>query len=75
MTGSAWSWRCRTTNLRVSVTDDGFGFEPDLDAPPRERAMGGFGLVLVDRISDRWGVIRDRPNVVWFELDRRTTIS
>jgi hypothetical protein len=37
--------------------------------------MGGFGLVLVDRISDRWGVIRDRPNVVWFELDRRTTVS
>ena len=62
-------------HLRVSVTDDGPGFEPDLDAPPRERAMGGFGLVLVDRISDRWGVIRDRPNVVWFELDRRTTVS
>ena len=37
--------------------------------------MGGFGLVLVDRISDRWGVIRNRQNVVWFELDRRTTIS
>ena len=62
-------------HLRVSVTDDGPGFEPDLDAPPRERAMGGFGLVLVDRISDRWGVIRDRPNIVWFELDRRTTVS
>ena len=63
------------TRLRVSVTDAGPGFEPDLDAPPREQEMGGFGLVLVDRVSDRWGVIRNRPNVVWFELDRRTTIS
>jgi len=62
-------------HLRVSVTDDGPGFEPDLDASPRERTMGGFGLALVDRISDRWGVIRNGQNVVWFELDRRTTIS
>jgi anti-sigma regulatory factor (Ser/Thr protein kinase) len=62
-------------HLRVSVTDDGPGFEPELDVPPLERDMGGFGLVLVDRISDRWGVIRNRPNVVWFELDRRTAVS
>jgi anti-sigma regulatory factor (Ser/Thr protein kinase) len=62
-------------HLRVSVTDDGPGFEPDVDAPPLERDMGGFGLVLVDRIADRWGVIRNRQNVVWFELDCRTTIS
>ena len=62
-------------SLRVSVTDPGTGFEPDLDAPAPEQEMGGWGLALVDRVSDRWGVIRDRPNVVWFELDRRTTIS
>ena len=61
--------------LRVSVTDAGPGFELDLDAPTLERDMGGFGLVLVDRLSDRWGMIRNRHNVVWFELDRRTTTS
>ena len=59
-------------SLRVSVTDAGPDFVPDLDTPGVERDLGGFGLVLVDRISDRWGVIRSRPNVVWFELDRRT---
>ena len=62
-------------SLRVSVTDPGPGFEPDLDAPAPEQEMGGWGLALVDRVSDRWGVIRNRPFVVWFELDRRTTIS
>jgi hypothetical protein len=62
-------------SLRVSVTDPRPGFEPDLDAPALEQEMGGWGLALVDRVSDRWGVIRNRPNVVWFELDRRTTIS
>ena len=62
-------------SLRVSVTDPGPGFEPDLDAPAPEQEMGGWGLALVDRVSDRWGVIRNRPNVVWFELDRRTTIT
>lgn len=61
-------------SLRVSVTDPGPGFEPDL-APTLEQEMGGWGLALVDRVSDRWGVIRNRPNVVWFELDRRTTIT
>ena len=62
-------------SLRVSVTDAGPGFDLDFDARPLEREMGGFGLVLVDRIADRWGVTRDQPNVVWFELDRRTTIN
>ena len=60
-------------SLRVSVTDAGPGFELDLDAPHLEREMGGFGLVLVERLSDRWGVIRNRHNVVWFEIDRRAT--
>ena len=61
--------------LRVSVTDDGPGFEPDLVAPAAAQDKGGWGLFLVDRVSDRWGVIRNQPNVVWFELDRRATIS
>ena len=61
--------------LRVSVTDDGPGFEPRLEGAARGQDMGGWGLFLVDRLADRWGVIRSQPNVVWFELDRRTTIN
>ena len=54
--------------LRVSVTDDGPGFE--IPTPPAgDLVEGGIGLVLIDRFSDRWGVEHDGPNVVWFELD------
>ena len=53
--------------MRVSISDGGAGFDPDA---PRPRELGGWGLILVARISDRWGVDRNAPNVVWFELDR-----
>ena len=56
------------TALRVEVSDAGEGFEPtprDLD---RSRP-GGWGLYLVDELSDRWGVVRDRLTRVWFEVD------
>ena len=61
--------RSRTSSVRVEVADPGQGFEP----APRDEAMtkpGGWGLYLVDRIADRWGVIRNRMNRVWFEIDR-----
>jgi anti-sigma regulatory factor (Ser/Thr protein kinase) len=54
--------------VRVEVADPGPGFEPQ----PRDSAMtkpGGWGLYLVDRLADRWGVTRNRVNRVWFELD------
>jgi anti-sigma regulatory factor (Ser/Thr protein kinase) len=54
--------------VRVEVADPGTGFEPQ----PRDDEMnrpGGWGLYLVDRIADRWGVVRNRMNRVWFELD------
>lgn len=54
--------------VRVEVADPGQGFEPQ----PRDNEMdrpGGWGLYLVDRIADRWGVIRNRMNRVWFEVD------
>jgi hypothetical protein len=33
-----------------------------------ERA--GFGLFLVERLADRWGVARDGRTRVWFELSQ-----
>jgi anti-sigma regulatory factor (Ser/Thr protein kinase) len=54
--------------VRVEVADPGAGFDPT----PRKEAMtkpGGWGLYLVDRIADRWGVVTNRINRVWFEVD------
>jgi anti-sigma regulatory factor (Ser/Thr protein kinase) len=51
--------------LRVTVTDSDAPF-----ASSPTRNIGGWGLVLVERISSRWGVHRNAPNHVWFELDR-----
>jgi anti-sigma regulatory factor (Ser/Thr protein kinase) len=58
--------------VRVEVIDPGPGF-----APPKCATVGGpeggWGLFLVDRMSDRWGVGEDEPGTrVWFELDRRS---
>ena len=36
---------------------------------PDEDAESGRGLAFLDAIADRWGVIRDGENCVWFELD------
>ena len=58
--------------LRVEVTDSGLGFDP---GARRRRApgSGGLGLLLVARLSDRWGTTRRVSNqrqrfCVWFEF-------
>lgn len=56
--------------LRVCVSDEGPGFEY---GTPQAREIGGWGLVLVDRLADRWGIVRNDPNRVWFELNTRTS--
>jgi len=58
----------RSDAVRVEVADPGGGFEPT----PRDDEMGrpgGWGLYLVDRIADRWGIVRNHLNRVWFEID------
>jgi anti-sigma regulatory factor (Ser/Thr protein kinase) len=55
--------------LRIQVSDRGPGF----DGRPRPRnrvdQTGGWGLFLVERLADRWGVHREGgTNVVWFEV-------
>ena len=57
--------------VRVAVRDPGPGFEPP-GAPSDPAHVGGWGLVLVDQLAERWGVDRDGDaNVVWCELKRR----
>ncbi|MEA2492871.1 MAG: serine/threonine-protein kinase RsbW [Thermoleophilaceae bacterium] len=59
-----------TNAVRVAVTDPGPGFErPETPEPHRDRP-GGWGLCLVDRLSDRWGVDGGETTSVWFEVDR-----
>jgi anti-sigma regulatory factor (Ser/Thr protein kinase) len=58
--------------IRVEVADPGKGFELDGHAGDPE-TVDGWGLYLVETLSDRWGVERTAEgtaNVVWFELDR-----
>ena len=55
-------------NLRVEVVDQGGGFVPQArDRPMNE--PGGWGLHLVEALTDRWGVYEGSTHV-WFEIDR-----
>jgi anti-sigma regulatory factor (Ser/Thr protein kinase) len=54
----------------IEVTDEGPGFEPE-DRPETQDDLSGWGLFLVDRLADRWGVARHAGHTrVWFELKR-----
>jgi len=59
----------RSTLIRVEVAQGGPGFDPAAALAPDPEAVGGWGLLLVSRMASRWGVIRGRPNVAWFEMD------
>jgi anti-sigma regulatory factor (Ser/Thr protein kinase) len=51
--------------LRVEVRDGGTGFV----RRDEQRAIGGWGLLLVERLSNRWGIEEGAPTRVWFEID------
>jgi anti-sigma regulatory factor (Ser/Thr protein kinase) len=56
--------------LRVEVRDPGGGFE----LQPRTAGSqedSGWGLYLVGRLAERWGVISDGSTMVWFEIPLR----
>ncbi len=57
-------------HVSVAVTDPGRGFAPGRDAP-RPDPDSGWGLYLVDRLADRWGIVDNGVTTVWFELGRR----
>ena len=57
--------------LRIEVTDDGVGFHPRGMSPDRGRpGGGGWGLWLIDHLTDRWGVDSSHSTLVWLEFDR-----
>lgn len=54
-------------SIRVEVTDQGGGF----DTRARPEGKNGLGLVLVERLSEDWGVTRDGDGfTVWAELPK-----
>jgi serine/threonine-protein kinase RsbW len=60
--------RQRRGAVRVAVCDEGSGFAPEAPCS-RPDETGGWGLVLVDRIADRWAVTRTATGTcVWFEI-------
>jgi anti-sigma regulatory factor (Ser/Thr protein kinase) len=58
----------RRDALRLEVHDEGAGFVPRI--APSGNGTGGYGLYIVDRLADRWGVERDPGGVIWLEVDR-----
>ena len=53
--------------VMVQVTDPGIGF----DHTPRDKPLdeeGGWGLVLIESMAERWGVEHEGRTRVWFEL-------
>ena len=59
--------RATADGVPAQISDCGPGFAPrertaEIDEP------GGWGLVLVERVAQRWGVERAERTSVWFEL-------
>ena len=59
------------TGVHVEVSDPGPGFDKDgARREPSPNGAGGYGLNIVDKVANRWGVKRNRFARVWFEIDR-----
>ncbi|MGH2967594.1 MAG: ATP-binding protein [Solirubrobacteraceae bacterium] len=56
--------------VHVRLCDAGRGFDERVPVVPEPDRAGGYGLVLLDRLSDRWGVQRNARFCVWFEVER-----
>jgi len=56
------------SSVRVEVEDPGTGFRPAPETGLVDGAQG-WGLLLVERMADRWGVVASDTTLVWFELD------
>src|SRR5215213_4058960 len=63
------SVKASAKSVRGRVCDPGPGFRMPSKLGPRSDFSGGWGLPIVDRLSDRWGVDRNSYACVWFEID------
>jgi anti-sigma regulatory factor (Ser/Thr protein kinase) len=56
--------------VRVEVCDEGPGWAEQLRSTSLEspKAAGGWGLMLVGALADRWGVECGEQTCVWFEI-------
>jgi anti-sigma regulatory factor (Ser/Thr protein kinase) len=62
--------RVRSSTVLTEVSDAGPGFDPDTTGSPSADHTG-WGLFLVERLAERWGVDKDGGSTsVWFELRR-----
>ena len=60
------------SRLRSEVTDNGPGFDPEVVRRDSINAgSGGWGLWLVERLTDRWGVLVRGRSRVPAKVDRR----
>jgi anti-sigma regulatory factor (Ser/Thr protein kinase) len=64
--------RIDSGRIRVEVRDPGPGFQARTITPTMYQTSG-WGLYLVERLADRWGVVRREATSVWFELDEATS--
>jgi anti-sigma regulatory factor (Ser/Thr protein kinase) len=55
--------------IRAEIVDQGGGFTP-VERDGDLSRVGGWGLHLVDRLTDRWGTYEGSTHV-WFEIDPR----
>ena len=55
--------------IRTEIIDQGAGFVPETRDGDLGR-VGGWGLHLVEQLTDRWGIYEGSTHV-WFEIDPR----
>ncbi len=61
--------RSSPSAFRAEVVDDGAGFRAQARDTSDLHTPGGWGLHLVDELSDRWGM-HEGSTHVWFELEK-----
>ncbi len=65
------SVRVTPQRVRIEVGGRPPGVAPDALLHAREApSLGGFGLQIVERMADAWGVEGARDTMIWFELLR-----
>ena len=59
----------RSDFIRVTVTQEEPAFRRPASLAPSPSGESGFGLPLLEALSDRWDVDAGPPPSVWFEMD------